>query len=580
MKKLGFLFTCLLTTLFTGTYVSASLYEFYEGFLPSISERVPLAESCGITLPYTGTYEQNIALEDCLNNESVLGASPLPTDNYDSFLTSPLSSSATSVFVNSLPNVSSTIYTIFSSDGITPSEKIYCTGTTSTPSNKLTTCTRGVSFSPVNGVIDETAGTGTSHSKNSRIAITDNINFSGKALNILYGNQITGNTTLDIGVLSTTSIRLYADSDYKYLYSHNGDANEPFLRYSESLGVWQWSENGTDTYNFTSSSVSQLIASSTMATKVVNSEIGVIVSSSKGMYEGVDGNGIYQSVDPSTGVLGEGANGITFSTSTLVDLIATSTPTADKIVMASSTGKIADGWLNLTDTQATDLTDGGLTDSLHQHLYQGIGDATVTKTYWTFSFPFYLAELYTVTAQTNENNGGWIQTAPTSDTANSSITDAALWFNQADNSALNFNTTQGVAVEIGVRFYASTAGEQGGFGLSSLLAPFNDYVDQTADACAFTYSGDTVYAHTSNAGVGHTEEAITGITLTNTLNTYRIEFNPTVNCKFYVNGVLKTTITTNLPDGATPINFGWGSSGTTNNNYINRLTTPFFYVEK
>jgi len=106
MKILGFLFTCLLTILFAGTYVSASLYEFYEGLLPSISERVPLAESCGID-SYTGTYSQNILLEDCLNNENILGASPLPTDNYDSFLTSPLSSSATSVFVNSLPNVSS-----------------------------------------------------------------------------------------------------------------------------------------------------------------------------------------------------------------------------------------------------------------------------------------------------------------------------------------------------------------------------------------------------------------------------------------------------------------------------------------
>src|SRR5689334_1257486 len=47
----------------------------------------------------------------------MIGANPLPTDNYDSYLTSALSASAVTVFVNALPTgITEGIYTIFSSD--------------------------------------------------------------------------------------------------------------------------------------------------------------------------------------------------------------------------------------------------------------------------------------------------------------------------------------------------------------------------------------------------------------------------------------------------------------------------------
>lgn len=66
-----------------------------------------------------------------------------------------------------------------------------------------------------------------------------------------------------------------------------------------------------------------------------------------------------------------------------------------------------------------------------------------------------------------------------------------------------------------------------------------------------TDNSNKLYAKTSTGGggVNHTEEEITGITLTN-INTYRIEFNPGVNAKFYINGELKKTITTTLPSSA------------------------------
>jgi LysM repeat protein len=150
---------------------------------------------------------------DTLVTDDLLGAAILPEDGYDTFLTSPLSSSGSEVFVNVLPQfVTSSIYTIFASDGRTVREKIYCTSKSASP-NKLTGCVRGISEGPVDGVIDETAGTGVSHSRNARIAITDNTNFSGKALAILGGNQPTGATDFYVGTTTVNSIHLSTGSE-------------------------------------------------------------------------------------------------------------------------------------------------------------------------------------------------------------------------------------------------------------------------------------------------------------------------------------------------------------------------------
>jgi len=126
-------------------------------------------------------------------------------------------------------------------------------------------------------------------------------------------------------------------------------------------------------------------------------------------------------------------------------------------------------------------------------------------------------------------------------------------------------------------FVVSGSGPQGGFGVVSGVAPLNDYDDQTVDAACFTYdTSGNLYAHTANAGVGHTTTQITGITLGN-VNSYRIEFNAASNVKFYINGVLKTTITTTLPDGE-DIKFGYGASG--NNNFQpDYCSAPAFAIQ-
>lgn len=97
------------------------------------------------------------------------------------------------------------------------------------------------------------------------------------------------------------------------------------------------------------------------------------------------------------------------------------------------------------------------------------------------------------------------------------------------------------------------------------------------EVCFSVKSDGTLWAHTSGGGGGtnHTETQITGITLTNN-NLYRIEWNPGTSALFYVNGVLKATITTNLPTSGN-IYIGKGNYDVTN--YVNAFSAPFVAVQ-
>lgn len=243
-----------------------------------------------------------IRVGEILNTESFLGGNPLPTDNYDEHLTSPLSASAVTIYVSAIPTgVSDSIYTLFGSDGITPREKVHCTTTASTPA-RLTGCVRGISFSPSTGVIDETAGTGLSHSKNTRIAITDNINFSGKTLAVLNGAQSTGADSFFVGTATSTALWLN-EAGKKICF---GDTNFCIRSNGSDL---QWSENAfTDTYNFTSSTITTLTASSTKGIGVTDSKIHINASTTLGL--AFDDNGyIYQKTSSTLGILND-SNGI------------------------------------------------------------------------------------------------------------------------------------------------------------------------------------------------------------------------------------------------------------------------------
>lgn len=72
---------------------------------------------------------------------------------------------------------------------------------------------------------------------------------------------------------------------------------------------------------------------------------------------------------------------------------------------------------------------------------------------------------------------------------------------------------------------------------------------------------------------------ITGITVTN-FNKYRIDYVHGVGCYFYVNGILKATITTNLPDGGITSHFYSSIKTTETLMQAYLYIGPFSYYEK
>lgn len=222
-------------------------------------------------------------------------------------------------------------------------------------------------------------------------------------------------------------------------------------------------------------------------------------------------------------------------------------------------------------------------------LLQGVGVTTVAKTYWNFEIPFLVStnvpsgDFWTTTSiDPLAGSMSYARLFPSGDVANSIITVSAIFANFGSTAGgIKFDTTKKVIVEFMVELGAAGT-EQMGFGLVESVAPFSDYDDASVDAACFTIdTAGALYGHTS-AGGGttlHTETLITGITLTNA-NTYRIEFDPGVDVKFYVNGVLKATNTTNIPSTAQFILFGAGSQGNTSSNGDILITAPQFAIEK
>lgn len=227
-------------------------------------------------------------------------------------------------------------------------------------------------------------------------------------------------------------------------------------------------------------------------------------------------------------------------------------------------------------------------ETIDPNYFMGAG-TNAAKTYWNFNIPLLVTtnvpsgDIWTLGS--NSSLDVWSLNAArlllSADNNSATLTTSGIFMEDslATATPIEFATTKNVIVEFGVKL--KTVGtEQQGFGLTSGGIGLYDYDDQTVDTAAFTIDPTgNIYGKTGNAGSGHTETLLSGVTVTN-LNTYRIEFDPGVNVKFYVNGVLKATNTTNLPDGNNDIKFGWAFEGNTNNNDQMLVTTPFFAIEK
>lgn len=218
----------------------------------------------------------------------------------------------------------------------------------------------------------------------------------------------------------------------------------------------------------------------------------------------------------------------------------------------------------------------------------GVGTNTTTKTYNNFQIPWILStdvpsgNYWTLTSYSGYKAiwGYFISGTATGDVNNSIITTTGIAGKITSGSGAELAFGDGKDVIVEFTYQANgTANEQRGWGLSTTTAPFFTYNDTSADAACFTVDGSgNLYGHTSSGAAQTNSSAISGVTITNN-NTYRIEVDDGVDVKFYVNGVLKATNTTNLPNTGT-IKFGIGCAGSGNDNDRWVASLPTFAIEK
>lgn len=158
---------------FVQAFQGETLEGYFQGNLPSVQERIPLAIECGIA-QYVGSKEQNNTLLECIKKgdkeiekilipqiineegDAILGAGYTPVTGYQSRTTQYISSAATTIPVVStldkagnqidLSSISpsSTVKVYMNlAPGTSKEEPIMCTGLTAA---SWTGCTRGLSF--------------------------------------------------------------------------------------------------------------------------------------------------------------------------------------------------------------------------------------------------------------------------------------------------------------------------------------------------------------------------------------------------------------------------------------------------
>lgn len=133
--------------------------------------------------------------------------------------------------------------------------------------------------------------------------------------------------------------------------------------------------------------------------------------------------------------------------------------------------------------------------------------------------------------------------------------------------AIKFST-KAFIVEMDVKLAGTTNSNLPGWGVGTTA----DSITDCLTSATAVGGGDALGLRVNAAGsliarayrlTGNltTEVTITGVTLTNR-NRYRIEYIPGTSALFYVNGVLKATISTNLPNDATnQLVIGYGHKG-------------------
>lgn len=256
------------------------------------------------------------------------------------------------------------------------------------------------------------------------------------------------------------------------------------------------------------------------------------------------------------------AGGVSSVTSANADIGVANTTTTPVLTLNSGTS--ASQIVKLDGSAKLPAVDGSQLTNLPASKYSVNADETVSGQITTqINMPFSASQApWTTSGVTFAANAGdgasytGIGTPALSGIAllaGTSSSATTLTYDVGKNLRLKWNVTIGTALASGKKY---------GWGISNSVSNLFDETALGISAVRFSVNNAALYAVASNgATVTASADISSGITLTNN-NIYEIVFNSGSNALFYVNGVLKATLTTNLPTtGNAEISFA--TSGTT-----------------
>ncbi len=321
---------------FVSTASASTLGSYYARNgqkLPSVKERALQAAQYGI-FKYKGTTKQNLTLLDALENN--IGGFSVAT-GYQKSLRVPMSATQNYVPVSSLQLKDGTTLSMAVlgdkvfldiDPGGAKEELVVCTGIDGSAVN-FTGCTRGLAFS------------GTSTASVAAIAYPHNASTPVVMSNVHYVYEqyvdINGKTQTITGNKTYTGINTFyffpvvSSTGYTGIPTQNGELTSKYYVDTQLAG------------GFSCASVSTTLG---LMCSGAPAKFGINASSTTGLT--FDANGaLYQKVSATSGLqYAFGSNGIEINTTTLVNLIATNTPTANLIPIATASGTLSNNWIN------------------------------------------------------------------------------------------------------------------------------------------------------------------------------------------------------------------------------------------
>lgn len=262
------------------------------------------------------------------------------------------------------------------------------------------------------------------------------------------------------------------------------------------------------------------------------------------------------------------------------------TSSADKVVRADSNGEIDDSYLALTTAGDLVYRDGTNIDRLAigtKGQILSVNSGATAPQWQTMNGVGIFGDLYGLVIPAN-SNGGWTLTGATytvnfpgeAQIESSGATWGAIAPLRGDGSgALAFSGSKRVIVEFMARIDSNAAGDWS-VGLTDAVTSIDGaYNDNTGHRATFGIDGSTLYSVSVDGSTAETNDISSGITVTN-WNFYRIEFDPTVDVKYFVNGTLKATHSSNIPTTGN-ISVGFGGSDNTDDWIFGPIYVAFEY---